>query len=163
MASHGIINQSSCPHTLQQNGVAERKHHHLVDTARTLLINAHASFRFWGDAILAVCYLINHMPSSVLGNEIPYFCFLRLYTLSLFMCLDLRVLYMISLLAAINCLFELSNVCLWAILKPKRGIVVIPHLHIVFMFQQMLLYLRKEHSLLHPLHLILQLTLLLPR
>jgi hypothetical protein len=75
MASHGIIYQSSCPHTLQQNGVAERKHHHLVDTARTLLINAHAPFRFWGDAILAICYLINRMPSSVLGNEIPYFCF----------------------------------------------------------------------------------------
>jgi transposase InsO family protein len=72
LASHGIIHQSSCPHTPQQNGVAERKHRHLVDTARTLLINAHAPSRFWGDAILTACYLINRMPSSVLGNEIPY-------------------------------------------------------------------------------------------
>nr|KYP51688.1 Retrovirus-related Pol polyprotein from transposon TNT 1-94 [Cajanus cajan] len=39
MASHGILHQSSCPHTPQQNGVAERKHSHIVDTARTLLLN----------------------------------------------------------------------------------------------------------------------------
>lgn len=72
MASLGIIHQSSCPHTPQQNGVTERKHRHLVDTARTLLINAHAPFKFWGDAILTACYLINRMPSSVLDNEIPH-------------------------------------------------------------------------------------------
>lgn len=41
--SYGITHQSSCPHTPQQNGVAERKHRHIVDTARTLLINADAS------------------------------------------------------------------------------------------------------------------------
>ncbi|CAJ2657775.1 unnamed protein product [Trifolium pratense] len=69
---HGIIHQSSCPHTPQQNGVAERKHRHLVDTARTLLIDAHAPLKFWGDAMLTANYLINRMPSSVLDNEIPH-------------------------------------------------------------------------------------------
>jgi len=44
---HGITHQSSCPHTPQQNGVAERKHRHLVDTARTILINARATLKFW--------------------------------------------------------------------------------------------------------------------
>lgn len=43
LISHGITHQSSCPHTPQQNGVAERKHRHIVDIARTLLINADAS------------------------------------------------------------------------------------------------------------------------
>ena len=70
--SHGITHQFSCPHTPQQNGVVERKHRHLVDTARTLLINAHAPLKFWGDAVLTACYLINCMPSSVLDNEIPH-------------------------------------------------------------------------------------------
>ena len=35
MHSKGIVHQSSCPHTPQQNGVAERKQTHNVDTART--------------------------------------------------------------------------------------------------------------------------------
>jgi len=72
MASLDIIHQSSCRHTPQQNGVTERKHRRLVDTTRTLLINAHAPFKFWGDAILTACYLINRMSSSVLDNEIPH-------------------------------------------------------------------------------------------
>ncbi|RVW23183.1 Retrovirus-related Pol polyprotein from transposon TNT 1-94 [Vitis vinifera] len=35
MSHHGILHQSSCAHTPQQNGVAERKNRHLVETART--------------------------------------------------------------------------------------------------------------------------------
>ncbi|RVW79573.1 Retrovirus-related Pol polyprotein from transposon TNT 1-94 [Vitis vinifera] len=72
MSQPGIIHQSSCAHTPQQNGVAERKNRHLVETARTLLLHNHVPFRFWGDAILTACYLINRMPSSVLHDQIPH-------------------------------------------------------------------------------------------
>ncbi|RVW62545.1 Retrovirus-related Pol polyprotein from transposon RE1 [Vitis vinifera] len=72
MSHHGILHQSSCAHTPQQNGVAERKNRHLVETARTLLLHSHVPFRFWGDAILTACYLINRMPSSVLHDQIPH-------------------------------------------------------------------------------------------
>ena len=37
MSSHGILHQSFCAYTPQQNGVAERKNLHLVETARILL------------------------------------------------------------------------------------------------------------------------------
>ena len=36
-SSHGITHQFSCPHTPQQNGVAERKHRHVVEYALTML------------------------------------------------------------------------------------------------------------------------------
>ncbi|RVW88368.1 Retrovirus-related Pol polyprotein from transposon TNT 1-94 [Vitis vinifera] len=72
MSHHGILHQSSCAHTPQQNGVAERKNRHLVETARTLLLHSNVPFRFWGDAVLTACYLINRMPSSVLHDQIPH-------------------------------------------------------------------------------------------
>ena len=72
MSSHGILHQSSCAYTPQQNGVAECKNRHLVETARTLLLHHKVPQRFWEDAILAACYLINRMPSSVLHDQIPH-------------------------------------------------------------------------------------------
>ena len=41
LSSHGILHQSTCPYTPQQNGIAERKNRHLVETARTILLGAH--------------------------------------------------------------------------------------------------------------------------
>ena len=84
MSSHGIFHQSSCAYTPQQNGVAERKNRHLVETAYTLLLPHKVPQCFWRDAILAACYLINRMSSSVLHDKIshsilfpnqPLFCF----------------------------------------------------------------------------------------
>ena len=72
MSSNGILHQSSCAYTPQHNGVVERKNCHLVETARTLLLHHKVPQRFWGDAILAVCYLINRMPSSVLYYQISH-------------------------------------------------------------------------------------------
>ena len=72
MSSHWIIHKSSCAYIPQQNGVAKRKNCHLVETARTLLLDHKVPQRFWGDAILAACYLINRMPSSVLHDRIPH-------------------------------------------------------------------------------------------
>ncbi|XP_060170885.1 uncharacterized protein LOC132601842 [Lycium barbarum] len=46
-ADKGIIHQTSCPHTPQHNGVVERKHMHLLETARALLFQFSLPIRFW--------------------------------------------------------------------------------------------------------------------
>jgi len=54
MASHGILHRTSCAYTHQQNGVAERKNKHLVETTSTILIHGDVPQRFRGDVILSV-------------------------------------------------------------------------------------------------------------
>ncbi|CAL2264786.1 unnamed protein product [Prunus armeniaca] len=68
---HGIIHETTCPQTPQQNGVAERKNRHLLETARALLIGAHVSRHHWDDAIVTAVHLINRMPSGVLTFKTP--------------------------------------------------------------------------------------------
>jgi hypothetical protein len=44
--SLGIAHRVSCPHTHQQNGSAERKHRHIVETGLALLAHAHVPLKF---------------------------------------------------------------------------------------------------------------------
>ena len=69
---NGIIHESSCVYTPQQNGVVERKNRHILDLARTMMIQGHVPHHFWANAILTACYLITRMPSSVLDGAISY-------------------------------------------------------------------------------------------
>lgn len=64
--THGIVQQLSCPHTPEQNGCVERKHRHLVETARTLLVESSVPHSYWVEAFTTAIYLINRLPIS--GN-----------------------------------------------------------------------------------------------
>jgi hypothetical protein len=61
----------SCPHTHQQNGSAERKHHHIVETGLSLLAHASMPLKFWDEAFLAATYLINRLPSKIIHDSTP--------------------------------------------------------------------------------------------
>ena len=70
--SHGTLPQQSCPYTSQQNGRAERKHCHILDVVRTLLISASLLECFWGEAALTAVYTINRIPSPTTHNKCPF-------------------------------------------------------------------------------------------
>jgi len=59
LASNGTIHQTSCVDILQQNDVAERKHRHLVEIARSFLLSANVPSVFLGEVILTKPHVMN--------------------------------------------------------------------------------------------------------
>ena len=72
MHSYGTVHQLTCLGTSQQNGRAERKLRHILDTVRALFLSAKVPAPFWGEATLYVVYAINRIPSPVIQNQTPY-------------------------------------------------------------------------------------------
>lgn len=108
-----IISLVVCTH---DHKIVLRSRNIVFDTARTLLISAHASFKIWGIALLIVCCLINYKSFSILDNVIRHFsCFIRTSCmLFLFECLDPLILFMIYHLVAKDCMHGLSSECVFS-------------------------------------------------
>ncbi|GJX37369.1 retrovirus-related pol polyprotein from transposon TNT 1-94 [Tanacetum coccineum] len=70
--AHGVLHQKSIAHTPQQNGRVERKHRHLLDTARAIRLYGNLPLKFWGECILIATYLINKMPVKLLDWKSPF-------------------------------------------------------------------------------------------
>ncbi|CAH9063661.1 unnamed protein product [Cuscuta epithymum] len=84
----GILFRKSCPDTPAQNGVAERKHRHLLELTRTMLIESSLPPSFWVDALYTATYIVNRLPTPLLKNltpfemifnKVPDFNFLRVF------------------------------------------------------------------------------------
>ncbi|XP_078437813.1 uncharacterized protein LOC144708393 [Wolffia australiana] len=70
-AERGILHESSCVATPEQNGMAERRIGYVTSTARTLLENYAVPWTYWGEAILTSTHLINRLPSQSLDFATP--------------------------------------------------------------------------------------------
>ena len=68
----GIIKQTSCPYTPQQNGVAERKHRHIMETALTMLFESSLPLKYWVETVLTAVYLINRLPQTIIKMHTPH-------------------------------------------------------------------------------------------
>ncbi|XP_058784297.1 uncharacterized protein LOC131659073 [Vicia villosa] len=71
--SKGIIHQTSCVESPQQNGRVERKHQHLLNVGRALLFKSKLPKNFWPYAILHATFIINKLPTQVLDNLSPHY------------------------------------------------------------------------------------------
>ena len=69
---YGTISHLSCPGTSQQNGRAECKLRHILDTVRALMIFTSVPTPFWGEATLTAVYTINRLPTLILDNCTPH-------------------------------------------------------------------------------------------
>jgi hypothetical protein len=76
LTKNGILHRKSCPYTSPQNGLAERKLKHILETGLTFLAHSHLSNRYWVDAFLTAVYIINRLPTPTLQYKSPY---LKLY------------------------------------------------------------------------------------
>jgi hypothetical protein len=72
LLTKGIVHHISCPYTPEQNGLAERKHRHILETAITLLQTAHLPSKFWFHACATSIYLINRLPCPILQLKYSY-------------------------------------------------------------------------------------------
>ncbi|KAB2632563.1 polyprotein (retrotrasposon protein) [Pyrus ussuriensis x Pyrus communis] len=72
LGDQGILHETTCPYTPQQNGVAERKNRHILETARALLLGASVPKVFWPEAVTYAVYVINRMPSRVVHFQTPF-------------------------------------------------------------------------------------------
>ncbi|KAK8951274.1 hypothetical protein KSP39_PZI003194 [Platanthera zijinensis] len=71
LQQHGLIHETSCSQTPQQNGVAERKNRTILETSRALLLGSLVPSYHWGAAVATAVYLINRMPSKILHFKTP--------------------------------------------------------------------------------------------
>ena len=72
MFQNGILHQTSCVETPSQNGVAERKNRHLLETTIALLFQMQVPKHFWADVVSTAWFFINKMSSSVLNWDTLY-------------------------------------------------------------------------------------------
>ncbi|KAJ4746261.1 Gag/pol [Rhynchospora pubera] len=59
-----IVHQITCPHTPEQNGVAERKNRHIVELSLAVINHGSLPLTLWDEVFASVVYLINRLPPS---------------------------------------------------------------------------------------------------
>lgn len=89
LADCGIKHFLSCPHTPQQNGLAERKHRHVIELGMSMLFQGNLPKNLWVEAIYTANFLINLLPTSVhdkllspfekLSGQAPVYMALRVF------------------------------------------------------------------------------------
>ncbi|GAA0154574.1 hypothetical protein LIER_12516 [Lithospermum erythrorhizon] len=68
---HGIKRHLTTAYTPQQNGVAERKNRTLMNMVRAMITAKQMPKKFWPEAVLWSCYVLNRCPTSSVEGMTP--------------------------------------------------------------------------------------------
>jgi IS30 family transposase len=71
LSSYGIIHQTTCRGTSEQNGLAERKNRHLLEITRCIMLSMNVPKFLWSEAVMTAAYLMNRVPTRMLGYKTP--------------------------------------------------------------------------------------------
>ena len=72
LKAYGIWHELTIPKTPEQNGAAERLNRTLVETTRTMLLDANLPSTFWAETISTAAYLRSRSPSSEVVGITPH-------------------------------------------------------------------------------------------
>ena len=72
LKDEGIRHERTIPGTPEQNGVAERLNRTLVESTRSMLLDARLPHKFWAEAISTAAYLRNRCPTRAVKEMTPY-------------------------------------------------------------------------------------------
>ena len=70
LKNEGIRHEKTVPKTPEQNGVAERLNRTLVESARSMLLDAALSKHYWAEAISTAAYLRNRCPTRLYKEKL---------------------------------------------------------------------------------------------
>jgi Reverse transcriptase (RNA-dependent DNA polymerase) len=71
LKSKGILHQTTCVGTPQQNGVAERKNRNILEITRSLLLESKMPAIFWDNAVTYAVYLMNRIRTKANEYKTP--------------------------------------------------------------------------------------------
>ena len=72
LTKEGIRHECTIPKTPEQNGVAERLNRTLVESSRSMLLDAKLPKKYWAEAISTAVYLKNRCPTKSIKDMTPY-------------------------------------------------------------------------------------------
>lgn len=129
----GILHQTNCSDTPQQNRVVERKHKQLMEIAKAPFFQSKLPVKYWGHCVQCAAFFINRMSVKQFGNVTFIKNCLVLHPIILIW--NILVVYVLFLLpnrTAQNCHQEHILVYSWIILQLKRLIKCLMFVHINF-------------------------------
>ena len=73
LAKAGICHELIAPYSPEQNSVAERDNHTIMECARSFLHQSEVSIVFWAEAKNRAVYILNQVASRTLHDQTPLF------------------------------------------------------------------------------------------